>query len=141
MAEAEASDLSSIQDSCQAMLGVVDKLEGMDRKIHHLAVDLKSLSETHTEMRDYMASTNSRRRARPDQLEKPFHGLTKLEQFDVFQRIARMRLDLTIKFEALRQVQTAAGKSKAVKKALNLQPSKLSTDPEEEKYLTGIYLY
>ena len=86
-------------------------------------------------MRDYLSSTNRGGRKPKNPHEKPFHGLSKLEQFDVLQKIYNLRMELTLKFEALRKVLIATQKCKAVKRALGFETSDLSTDPEEAKYL------
>ena len=36
---------------------------------------------------------------------KPFHGLPRLQQFDMMRKVMFLRTDMSIKFEALRQAQ------------------------------------
>ena len=46
--------------------------------------------------------------------QKPFHGLPRMQQFDMMRKIMAMRTELSVKFESLRRAQMAIQRSKVI---------------------------
>ena len=95
-----------------------------------------ALSEEHTDMAGFLR----RDRSLPSMLtgvetaKKPFHGLSKLQKFDVMRKILTMRIGLSIKFEALRKAQMAVQRSLVISKALGMD-GQGGCDPEEARFI------
>ena len=79
--------------------------------------------------------------------KRPFHGLEKMQQFEMMKKVIMMRTDLSVKFEALRQVKTALDRSVIIHEMLGLENplsppggSYLSDNLEEAEYIKGLLL-
>jgi len=154
----EGHDLESISGVCTTMLDLVKELDTLDKRIYHLKTDLVALSQEHTDMTGFM-----RRRRNPmlhgvNAAQRPFERLDKLEQFDLLNKITTMRLDMSVKFEALRKAQMAVQRAKVIKKAFGIDLEtnppcagakrprgadggdavQVHTDPEEAEYIGGL---
>merc|ERR1719259_375769 len=77
--------------------------------------------------------------------QRPFERLDKLEQFDLLNKIMTMRLEMSIKFEALRKAHMAVQRARIIKKAFGIDQAGTSgggdvtpADPEEAEYIAGL---
>jgi len=148
--ETAVQDLDSISGVCKTMLDLVEELDALDKRIYHLKTDLVALSREHTDMTGFM-----RRRRHPMlhgvvAAQRPFERLDKLEQFDLLNKIMTMRLDMSIKFEALRKAKMAVQRARVIKNAFGIDldlgsrrrsdaaAALVHSDPEEAEYIGGL---
>lgn len=108
--------LESLSSTCKSMMDLVEELDALDRRIYHLKSEIDSLSHEQTDMGTFLR----RGRNIPSMLEgvsaaqKPFHGLPRLQQFDMMKKVMFLRTDMSVKFEALRQAQMAVEKMNVI---------------------------
>jgi len=95
---------------------LVDEIDALDKRMYHLKSEIDSLSHEQTDMDTFVR----RGRKIPSMLEglstarKPFHGLPRLQQFDMMRKVMFLRTDMSIKFEALRQAQMVVEKMNVI---------------------------
>jgi len=141
----QGQNLDSILGVCSTMMALVQQLEALDKRIYHLKTDLVALSQESTDMTSFR-----RRKNHPNSIlhgvqsaKKPFEKFSKLDQFDLLNKILTMRLEMSVKFEALRKAQMAVQRAKVIKKTFridlesgeNKDAATAAADPEEAEYM------
>jgi len=142
--------LETLTSTCQTMLDLVDEMDSLDKRIHHLKTEIVMLSSEQTDMAPFLRNG----RKFPSMLQgvsaaqKPFHGLPRMQQFDMMRKIMAMRTELSVKFESLRRAQMAIQRSKVIQDTImrdgsgvpSSSGSYLPDNPEEGEFIKNLLL-
>jgi len=147
MAMTSCNNLESLTSVCQSMMDLVERLDSLDQRVYRLKSEIMALSNEHTDMNDFLR----RGRNIPSMLQgltsakRPFHGLERMQQFEMMKKCILMRTDLSFKFEALREAKTSLHRSKIIREVLASENpvsapggSYLSDNLEETEYIKGL---